>query len=93
VIKRDVLQTGLYLSVLGPSYIYVRYRCGRCKRIGEQLVQEQEWDPSVLREAAETAAPDVERFEEMGQITPEEVIEFHYSLGRLSAEPEEVGGK
>jgi hypothetical protein len=86
VIKRDVIQTGLYLSVLGPNYIYVRYRCGRCKRIGEQLVQEAEWDPSVLREAPEAVTSDVTRFEEMGEITAEEVIDFHFGLEKLGVE-------
>jgi len=89
VVRRDVIQTGLYLSVMGPHYVYVRYRCGRCKRIGEQLVQESDWDPSVLQEARSApTTTDLLRFEQMGQITPEEVVEFHYALERLSAEPE-----
>jgi hypothetical protein len=85
-----VIQTGLYLGVLGPNYVYVRYRCGRCKRIGEQLVQEQEWDPSVLRDPGSPAhLPDLGRFEQLGEITAEEVLDFHYAIKRLSAEPEQ----
>jgi len=84
-----VIQTGLYLSVLGPNYVYVRFRCGRCRRIGEQLVQEQDWDPSVLHESGvQSVQLDLRRFEQLGAITPEEVIEFHYALERLSGEPE-----
>ena len=91
MVRRDVLQTGLYLSVLGPNYVYVRFRCGRCKRIGEQLVQERDWDPSVLRESGvQSAPPDLQRFDQLGEITPEEVIAFHYALERLGAEPEEA---
>jgi len=84
-----VLQTGLYLSVLGPSFVYVRYRCGRCKRVGERLVEEEAWGPSVLRRAHTSAGEkSLRRFERMGEITPEEVLDFHYDLERLSADPE-----
>jgi len=84
-----VIQTGLYLSVLGPNYVYVRFRCGRCKRIGEQLIHEHDWDPAILREAgAQAGRADLKRFAEMGDISAEEVIEFHYALARLSVDPE-----
>jgi hypothetical protein len=90
VVRRDVLLTGLYLSLLGPNYVYVRFRCSRCKRIGEQLVQERDWDPSVLRESEpQPSRLDRQRFDQLGEITPEEVIEFHYALQSLSAEPEQ----
>jgi len=87
---KDVIQTGVYLSVLGPSFVYVRYRCGRCKRIGERLVREERWDPSVLRPARRGMSDDeLRRFVDMGDITPEEIIDFHYTLDRLGAETEE----
>jgi len=89
-VHRDVLQTGLYLSVLGPSFVYVRYRCGRCKRVGERLFEEQAWDPAVLRPTRTQASdPDLRRFERMGEISAEEVIDFHYDLERLTTDPEE----
>jgi DNA-directed RNA polymerase subunit RPC12/RpoP len=87
IVRKDVIHTGLYLSVLGPSYVYVRYRCGRCKRVGEKLVEQDSWDPSVLqatRPRPEEA--DLKRFESMGEITAEEVIDFHYALDGLGAE-------
>jgi hypothetical protein len=88
-----VLQTGLYLSVLGPSYVYVRYRCGRCKRVGEKLVEQEAWDPGVLGPAKQAESErDLTRFEEMGEITAEEVIEFHYALRGLGAESETERG-
>lgn len=84
VVRKDVIQTGLYLSVLGPSYVYVRYRCGRCKRVGEKLVEQESWDPAVLQPASRTRnEADIRRFEEMGEITAEEIIDFHYGLERL----------
>jgi hypothetical protein len=74
---------------MGPSYVYVRYRCGRCKRLGEQLVDQETWDPSVLQPvAARIEKPDLDRFTEMGEITAEEVIAFHYAVAQLTADPE-----
>lgn len=76
--------------MLGPNYVYTRFRCGRCRRIGEQLVQENHWDPAVLHEQPPAPAKtDLRRFEQLGEITPEEIIEFHYALERLSADPED----
>ncbi len=68
----------------------MRYRCGRCKRVGEKLVQEEKWDASVLEPAqCGPGRSALQRYEQMGAITPEEIIEFHYSLEQLSADPEE----
>jgi hypothetical protein len=90
VVRKDVIQTGLYLSVLGPSYVYVRYRCGRCKRVGEKLIEQEAWDPSVLQPARRgPTEAEIRRFSQMGEITPEEIIDFHFALNRLSAELEE----
>lgn len=76
--------------MLGPSFVYVRYRCGRCKRVGEKLIQEDVWDPAVLRPSPKwTGERDLRQFDHMGEITPDEVIDFHYSLEKLSADPEE----
>ena len=90
VLRRNVIQTGLYVSVLGPSYVYVRFKCGRCKRVGEHMIKEGDWDPSILQlHGKRRGEVDARRFEQMGSITPEEVIDFHYALERLSADPEE----
>ena len=59
--------------------------------MGEKLVQEEKWDPSVLSQAsAELSDDERAKFETMGPITPQEVIDFHYALGELKAEPERV---
>jgi hypothetical protein len=84
-----VIQTGLYLSASGPSYVYVRFRCGRCKRVGEQLVQENNWDPTVLQHTeVQMSEEELRRYSRMGEITAEEVIGFHYALEHLAAEPD-----
>jgi len=91
VLRGDVIQTGLYMSVLGPNWVYVRFRCGRCKRVREQLIQEADWDPSVLLHCgAEVSEADLLRFERMGEITPDEIIEFHYALEQLGADHDAV---
>ncbi len=85
-----MIQTGLYLSASGPSYVYVRFRCGRCRRVGEQLVQESNWDPAVLQHTeVQVSEDELRRFDAMGEITADELLEFHYALQRLSAEPDE----
>ncbi len=87
VLHRNVIQTGLYVSVLGPSYVYVRFNCLRCKRVGEHMIREGEWDPSILQLHGERKDKiDARKFKQMGPITPEEVIDFHYALERLSAD-------
>ncbi len=76
-----MLQTGLYLSLVGPSFVYVRFRCARCKRVGEQLVEEEKWDPAILTApAAELADTERRRFEQLGPITAEEMLSFHERL-------------
>jgi len=57
--------------------------------VGEQMIREGEWDPSILQLQGERKGKvDARRFKQMGPITPEEVIEFHYALERLSANPD-----
>lgn len=69
--------------------MYVRFRCARCKRVGEQLVREEEWDPAVLKVAgSEVSDAQLHHFEKMGPILPEEIIDFHYALDELEAEPD-----
>jgi hypothetical protein len=58
--------------------------------MGEQLVEQELWDPSVLQPALrKQAEADLRRFAEMGEITEDEIIAFHYALHRLSGDPNE----
>ena len=85
VIARDVMQTGFYLRLFGPSYVYVKYRCSRCKKLGEQFVKQEEWDGGILRNTAEEiAVDDKERFEGLGPIDINEVIDFHFQLENVN---------
>lgn len=57
-------------------------------------MQEESWDPSVLHTPPPKANDaDRQRFEDMGDITPEEVIDFHFALERLSAEIDTEAGR
>jgi DNA-directed RNA polymerase subunit RPC12/RpoP len=81
VMARDVMQTGYYLRLFGPSFVYVKYRCSRCKKLGEQFIKQEEWDSGILRDAStEIATDDKEHFEALGPIDINEVIDFHFAL-------------
>jgi hypothetical protein len=78
------MQTGFYLRLFGPSYVYVKYRCSRCKKLGEQFVKQEEWDGGILRSSSEEiAVDDKERFDTLGPIDINEVIDFHFQLENL----------
>ena len=91
---REILQTSLYLSLMGPSFVYVRFRCGRCKRVGEQLVREEQWNRGMLRAQGPCLSEKERlRFEAMGPITPAEKIDFHYALEKLGSDAAPQRGK
>jgi DNA-directed RNA polymerase subunit RPC12/RpoP len=86
VISRDVMQTGYYLRLFGPSYVYVKYRCSRCRKLGEQFIKQEEWESGILKDSTEELAlDDKERFEALGNIDINEVIDFHFALENLSS--------
>ena len=41
VIAKDVVQHGYYLRLFGPSFVYVKFRCSRCKKLGEQFIKQE----------------------------------------------------
>jgi hypothetical protein len=84
VTVREVLQAGLHLNGQGTPYVYVRFRCARCKRVGQRLVHRASWDHDVLEPiGAPLSAADRERFERLGPISPEELLDFHEAVERL----------
>jgi len=90
VASRDVLQHRFLLSIYGASHFYVRYRCARCQRVGERYIPEDQWDPGLVgRPGSSLSEAQTERFRRMGEITLDEMIDFHFALERLSAGPEE----
>ena len=84
IIARDVMQTGYYLRLFGPSYVYVKYRCSRCRKMGEQFIKQEEWESGILRDLTEEMPQEEkDRFESLGPIDINEVIDFHFALENM----------
>lgn len=81
IVARDLVQRTWHARVFGPSFVYIKYRCSRCKKMGERMIEQQNWDESLLRETqVEVSLEEKRRFEKLGKITAEEEIEFHFAL-------------
>ncbi|HET6384685.1 MAG TPA: hypothetical protein VFJ58_14930 [Armatimonadota bacterium] len=81
VVSKDVLTTG-YLLHTGPQlFVFVKFRCSRCKKLGQEVVNRARWDWSVLEEEpGEVSVDERKRFQSLGPIPVEEAIEFHFLL-------------
>lgn len=89
IISKDVMQTGYYLRLFGPSFVYVKYRCSRCKKLGEQFVKQKEWEDGILDNIPnELNTEERERFQQMGSIDIHECIDAHFELEKLNELPE-----
>ena len=81
VVAKDVMQTGYYLRLFGPSFLYVKFRCSRCKKLGEQFVKQEDWEDGILRDVpSEINEGEIQRFKDMGRIEVHEAIDFHFAL-------------
>jgi hypothetical protein len=88
ILQRDVMRQGYYMRQLGPSYVYIKYRCSRCKKLGEHFVKQEEWEDGMLSEITnEATEPERKRFSTLGAITLDEMRDFHYALESLDAIP------
>lgn len=86
VVAKDVMQKGYYLRVSGPSFVWLKFRCSHCKRLGEQFVKQEEWDERMLLETpTEVTESDKARFERLGPIDIHEVIDAHFTLMELDS--------
>jgi DNA-directed RNA polymerase subunit RPC12/RpoP len=86
IVAKDLLQRNWYARVFGPSFMYLRYRCARCRRIGEKFIEQDQWDDSMLREVpAEVSLRERKRFENLGGISVDEEIQFHFELDKPDA--------
>lgn len=88
ILKRDVMRQGYYMRQFGPSYVYIKYRCSHCKKLGEHFIKQDEWQDGMLSEITnESTDPERTRFQKMGAITLDEMREFHHALENLHAMP------
>lgn len=86
IIEKDVMQTGYYLRLFGPSFVYVKFRCSRCKKLGEQFVKQDQWEDGMLKDThAEIEQNEKGSFREMGPISVNEQIDFHFNLDSTEA--------
>jgi len=84
VLAKDVIQTGYYLRLFGPSFVYVKYRCARCKKLGEQFVKQEEWEEGILNDVPSEVTTDEKKlFDRMGKIDIHECIDAHFELEKL----------
>ena len=84
IIAKDVMQHGYYLRLFGPSFVYVKFRCSRCKKLGEQFIKQEEWEEGILKDVVHEASHDEkEQFATKGAIDINEVIDFHFALENL----------
>lgn len=81
IVAKDVLQRSWYVRVFGPSFMYLKFRCSRCKRLGEKFIEQDKWDDTILRDIpSELSIDEKKRFDKLGTISVEEQIDFHFSL-------------
>ena len=91
VFSRDVMQQGYYVRHFGPSYVYLKFRCSRCKKLGEHFIKQEDWSESLLNDVATELLPtEKSRFDQMGKISIDEVLEFHSQLENMTSLPTEA---
>lgn len=91
IFSRDVMQQGYYVRQFGPSYVYIKARCSRCKKLSEHFIKQEDWEDSMLRDSAtEVSSTEKSRFDGLGKITIDEMINFHYELEKLDTLPSEI---
>lgn len=89
ITRRDVMQQGIYMRQSGPNYVYIKYRCSRCKKLGELYIKHEDWKESLLLDNASEQSPrERHRFARMGAITLEEMRRFHHQLEALKTFPD-----
>jgi DNA-directed RNA polymerase subunit RPC12/RpoP len=82
--SKEIIKQGIFMSHWKPLYRYVRYRCSRCRRVGETLMDHRLWDALASPRPREEATEEERaRFNRMGPITANEAIEFARRLTRL----------
>jgi|SRR5579862_3929035 len=91
IFSRDVMQQGYYVRQFAPSYVYIKFRCSRCKKLGEHFIKQEDWEEGMLRDSpAEMSNTEKNRFDSLGKITIDEMINFHYELDKLTKMPSEI---
>ncbi len=82
---REIMRTDLYERAPGQNYVYVKFRCRRCKRMGQTFVPEARWDWTLLEpDHDELSDNERERLAEAGPISEAELLDFSVHLKELN---------
>ncbi len=93
VLAKEILRTDLYERSSGREYVYVKYRCKRCKRMGEAFVAEHRWDWRMFEESKnELSESETELFSGQAPISSEELLDFHRQLAEIQT-PQELSSQ
>ncbi len=86
VLGKEILRAEPYEKESGRESIYIKYRCRRCKRLGEAFFDRLEFDASIF-EAPRNEMSDVERdhFLDEKTISSGDVIAFHRALSKSAS--------
>ncbi len=83
---REVLQQGHFMSQWKPMSVYVKFRCSRCRMLGERLVDYARWEEGILsQETDDVAAVDGAPVVATGVIEDAEVERFAETISTLRA--------
>ncbi len=85
VFGKEVLRAEPYERESGREAVYVKYRCRRCKRLGEAFFDGLEFDAAIF-EAPRNEMSDAERdrFLDQNTISSGDVISFHRALKKAA---------
>lgn len=85
VLGREVLRTQPCEKPSGAEAMYVKFRCRRCKKIGEAFVPLDEWTPDIFDVPNdEMKSEERDRFVGSAAIASGDVISFHQALQKAN---------
>ena len=86
VLGREVLRTEPCEKSSGAEFVYVKYRCRRCKKIGEAFIPHEAWNPTMFEVPHdEMKVEERDRFIDASAISSGDVISFHRALQKANA--------
>lgn len=86
ILAKEVLRTDLYERSSGRDCVYIKFRCARCKRMGQSFIAESRWDWSILEaERNEMSSKERDHFLDESPISAVELLNFHSQLRDVSS--------
>jgi hypothetical protein len=84
VMGKEVLRTDLYERSSGQEYVYVKFRCARCKRIAQSFVPASAWDWQKLEPApGELSSEERDRLLEAEPVGAADLLLFHEDMAQI----------